>query len=112
MLWITVAMAGARSFAMAANRLIDAAIDARNPRTASRELPAGLLSRMQVVVFAGASLLVFLIAVWQLDPITHWLWPFVIVPMVIYPYLKRSRRSATSGWGWSTGSRRSEPGRR
>ena len=89
MLWITVAMAGARSFAMAANRLIDAAIDARNPRTASRELPAGLLSRMQVVVFAPASLVVFLIAVWQLDPITHWLWPFVIVPMVIYPYLKR-----------------------
>jgi 4-hydroxybenzoate polyprenyltransferase len=89
MLWITVAMAGARSFAMAANRLIDAAIDARNPRTATRELPAGLLSRMQVIVFAGASLVVFLIAVWQLDPITHWLWPFVIVPMLIYPYLKR-----------------------
>jgi 4-hydroxybenzoate polyprenyltransferase len=89
MAWITVAMAGARSFAMAMNRLIDAAIDARNPRTASRELPAGLLSRTQVVVFALASLAVFLVAVWQLKPITHWLWPFVIVPMVVYPYLKR-----------------------
>jgi 4-hydroxybenzoate polyprenyltransferase len=89
MLWITVAMVGARSFAMAANRLIDAAIDARNPRTATRELPAGLLSRTQVIAFALASLAVFLVAVWQLDPVTHWLWPFVIVPMVIYPYLKR-----------------------
>ena len=89
MFWITVAMAGARSFAMAANRLIDAAIDARNPRTASRELPAGLLSRAQVIVFALASLVVFLVAVWQLDPVTRWLWPFVVVPMVIYPYLKR-----------------------
>ena len=89
MIWITVAMAGARSFAMAANRLIDATIDARNPRTAKRELPAGLLSRAQVVVFALASLAVFLIAVWQLDPVTRWLWPFVVVPMLIYPYLKR-----------------------
>jgi 4-hydroxybenzoate polyprenyltransferase len=89
MLWITVAMAGARSFAMAMNRLIDAAIDARNPRTVTRELPAGLLSRVQVVVFAVASLVVFLIAVWQLDPVTHWLWPFVVAPMVVYPYLKR-----------------------
>jgi 4-hydroxybenzoate polyprenyltransferase len=89
MLWITVAMAGARSFAMAMNRLIDAAIDARNPRTATRELPAGLLSRVQVVVFAVASLVVFLIAVWQLDSVTHWLWPFVVAPMVAYPYLKR-----------------------
>ena len=43
--WITVAMFGARSFAMAANRLVDAAIDARNPRTAGRELPAGRLAR-------------------------------------------------------------------
>jgi 4-hydroxybenzoate polyprenyltransferase len=74
---------------MAANRLIDARIDARNPRTATREIPAGLLSRVQVVVFAAGSLAVFLVAVWQLDPITHWLWPFAIVPMVIYPYLKR-----------------------
>ncbi len=85
MVWITVAMVGARSFAMAANRLIDAAIDARNPRTATRELPAGLLSRSQVVLFAAASLVVFLVAVWQLNSVTHWLWPFVIVPMVIYP---------------------------
>jgi 4-hydroxybenzoate polyprenyltransferase len=87
--WITVAMVGARSFAMAVNRLVDAAIDARNPRTAARELPAGRLRRSQVVAFALASLLVFVVGVWQLAPITRWLAPLVVIPMVIYPYLKR-----------------------
>ena len=56
LVWITVAMVGARSFAMAVNRLVDAAIDARNPRTAGRELPAGRLRRSQVIVFAAVSL--------------------------------------------------------
>ena len=82
-------MFGARSFAMAVNRLVDAAIDARNPRTAGRELPAGRLRRSQVIAFAMASLLVFVVGVSQLAPITRWLAPFVVVPMVIYPYLKR-----------------------
>jgi 4-hydroxybenzoate polyprenyltransferase len=88
-LWITVAMVGARSLAMALNRLIDAAIDARNPRTARREIPAGLLSRTNVIAFAVASLIVFLVAVWQLAPITRWLWPIPVAGFVIYPYLKR-----------------------
>jgi 4-hydroxybenzoate polyprenyltransferase len=87
--WVTLAMVGARSLAMALNRVIDAAIDARNPRTARREIPAGLLSRGNVVAFALASLLVFLIAVWQLAPITRWLWPIPVAGFVIYPYLKR-----------------------
>ncbi len=87
--WITVAMVGARSLAMALNRLIDAAIDARNPRTARREIPAGLLSRADVIAFAVASLIVFLVAVWQLAPITRWLWPIPVAGFVIYPYLKR-----------------------
>jgi 4-hydroxybenzoate polyprenyltransferase len=87
--WITVAMVGARSLAMALNRLIDAAIDSRNPRTARREIPAGLLSRGNVVAFALASLIVFLIAVWQLAPVTRWLWPIPVAGFVIYPYLKR-----------------------
>src|SRR5207253_2932609 len=67
LVWITVAMAGARSLAMALNRLIDAGIDACNPRTARRELPSGLLSPAQVAVFCLASLAVFLVAVFQLD---------------------------------------------
>ncbi len=89
LLWITVAMAGARSLAMALNRLIDAEIDARNPRTASRELPSGLLSKAQVWAFSAVSLAVFLVAVWQLDPIVRWLWPIPVAGFVIYPYLKR-----------------------
>jgi 4-hydroxybenzoate polyprenyltransferase len=89
LLWITVAMLGARSLAMGLNRLIDAEIDARNPRTASRELPAGLLSRAQVVAFCLASLSLFLVAVWQLDPIVRWLWPIPVLGFAIYPYLKR-----------------------
>jgi 4-hydroxybenzoate polyprenyltransferase len=87
--WITVAMVGARSFAMAVNRLVDAAIDARNPRTAGREIPAGRLKRSQVILFAAVSLAVFVAGVSQLAPITRWLAPLVVIPMVIYPYLKR-----------------------
>jgi 4-hydroxybenzoate polyprenyltransferase len=89
LLWITVAMIGARSLAMALNRLIDAGIDARNPRTAGRELPRGALSPAQVIIFCALSLLVFLIAVFQLAPIVHWLWPIPVAGFVLYPYLKR-----------------------
>ena len=93
LVWITVAMVGARSLAMGLNSLIDAGLDARNPRTASRELPAGLLSSAQVVLFCAASLAVFLIAVYQLEPLVHWLWPIPVAGFVIYPYLKR--------WTWT-----------
>jgi 4-hydroxybenzoate polyprenyltransferase len=89
LLWITVAMVGARSLAMGLNRLIDEELDARNPRTASRELPAGLLSRTQVVLFCVASLAVFLVAVFQLAHVVRWLWPIPVVGFVVYPYLKR-----------------------
>ena len=92
LLWITVAMVGARSLAMGLNRLIDAGLDARNPRTARRELPSGLLSPLQVGLFCAASLAVFLVAVYQLDPLVHWLWPIPVAGFVVYPYLKR--------WTW------------
>ncbi len=92
LLWITVAMIGARSLAMGLNRLIDAGLDARNPRTAGRELPAGLLSPAAVAIFCAASFAVFLVAVFQLDPLVHWLWPIPVAGFVIYPYLKR--------WTW------------
>lgn len=87
--WITVAMVGARSLAMALNRLIDARIDARNPRTAGRELPRGALASAHVVAFALASLALFLVAVFQLEPIVRWLWPIPVAAFVVYPYLKR-----------------------
>jgi 4-hydroxybenzoate polyprenyltransferase len=89
LLWITVAMVGARSLAMALNRLIDARIDAANPRTATRELPAGALTRAAVVVFCLLSLGVYAVAVWQLDPLVRWLSPIPVVAFVVYPYLKR-----------------------
>jgi 4-hydroxybenzoate polyprenyltransferase len=88
-LWVTVAMVGARSLAMALNRLIDAGIDAANPRTSNRELPSGALSVAAVIGFCIASLFVFLVAVWQLSPIVRWLWPIPVAAFVIYPYLKR-----------------------
>jgi 4-hydroxybenzoate polyprenyltransferase len=89
LLWITVAMVGARSLAMALNRLIDARIDAANPRTASRELPSGALSRVAVIAFCVVSLVVYLAAVWQLDPLVRWLAPIPVIAFVVYPYLKR-----------------------
>jgi 4-hydroxybenzoate polyprenyltransferase len=92
--WITVAMVGARSLAMALNRLIDAGIDARNPRTAGRELPRGVLRPWQVLLFSLASLALFLVAVYQLAPIVRWLWPIPVAAFVIYPYLKR--------WSWAS----------
>jgi 4-hydroxybenzoate polyprenyltransferase len=87
--WVTVAMVGARTLAMSVNRLVDAEIDARNPRTAARELPSGALSRAQVLALCAASLALFLIAVSQLDPIVRWLWPIPVAMFVAYPYLKR-----------------------
>jgi 4-hydroxybenzoate polyprenyltransferase len=92
LLWVTVAMVGARSLAMGLNRLIDAGLDARNPRTAGRELPSGLLSPAVVLAFCALALALFLVAVYQLDPLVHRLWPIPVAGFVIYPYLKR--------WTW------------
>jgi 4-hydroxybenzoate polyprenyltransferase len=89
LVWITVAMVGARTLAMGLNRLIDAGIDARNPRTAGRELPKGLLRPWHVAALCLASLGVFLLAVYQLDPLVRWLWPIPVAAFVVYPYLKR-----------------------
>lgn len=92
MFWITVAMVAARSLGMALNRLIDARIDALNPRTARREMPSGVVGRLQVWVFMLISLAVLVLATFNLPVITRYLWPLVVIPMVVYPYLKR--------WTW------------
>lgn len=89
LLWITVAMVGARSSAMALNRLIDAGIDARNPRTASRELPAGALRRKEVWLFTAVSVVLLVIAAFQLSPPCRYLWPVPLAAFVAYPYAKR-----------------------
>ena len=89
LVWITIAMVGARSLAMGLNRVIDARIDARNPRTAGRELPAGKLSLTQVAGFCLLAFVLYLLACFQLDPVVRWLWPIPLVGFVVYPYLKR-----------------------
>lgn len=86
--WVTLAMIGARSFAMALNRLLDVSTDRRNPRTASRALPRGLISISEVIVFLGASLGVFFLAVYMLPSLCHWLWPVVLLPMALYSLTK------------------------
>jgi 4-hydroxybenzoate polyprenyltransferase len=87
--WLTLAMASARTLAMAANRLIDAGIDAANPRTAQRAIPAGRLRVRDMTLFMAVSLGLFLLAVYNLSPKAQYLWPIAVAPMILYPYLKR-----------------------
>jgi 4-hydroxybenzoate polyprenyltransferase len=87
--WITVAMVGARSAAMALNRLIDAELDARNPRTAGRELPAGRLRRREVIAFTIVSLVLLVLAAFNLAHVCRYLWPIPVAAFVAYPYAKR-----------------------
>ena len=86
---VTVAMVAARTFAMAANRVIDREIDARNPRTAQRELVTGALSLRTVYAGMAVSLAVLALAAWYLAPICLALAPVAVAPLVAYPYAKR-----------------------
>lgn len=88
-LWITVAMVGARSAAMALNRLIDAGLDARNPRTAERELPSGRLGRREVWAFTVVSVALLVVAAFNLSAPCRYLWPIPLAAFVLYPYTKR-----------------------
>jgi 4-hydroxybenzoate polyprenyltransferase len=88
-LWILVAMVGARSAAMAFNRILDADLDARNRRTALRHLPAGLLSRKFAWGFTIAASLVFLFAARELAPLCLWLAPLVLAVLFFYSFCKR-----------------------
>ena len=87
--WVTVAMVGARSAAMGLNRLIDRAIDARNPRTANRAIPAGLLGVREVVVFIVISFALLFVAAFNLDPLAVKLLPIAVFALVFYHYTKR-----------------------
>jgi 4-hydroxybenzoate polyprenyltransferase len=88
-LWICLAMVGARSGAMALNRIIDAHIDARNPRTAQRHLPAGKVGIVEAwgLVIASFALLIF--SAWMLNPLCFFLSPVAIACLVLYSYCKR-----------------------
>ncbi|MGW1789710.1 menaquinone biosynthesis prenyltransferase MqnP [Streptomyces tubercidicus] len=89
LLLVTVAMVGLRTFAMAANRIIDREIDARNPRTAQRELVTGAVSVKSAWTGALIALVIFLGAAALLNPLCLALAPLAVVPMVVYPYGKR-----------------------
>ncbi|MFI1969380.1 4-hydroxybenzoate polyprenyltransferase [Streptomyces cinnamoneus] len=89
LLLVTVAMVGLRTFAMACNRIIDREIDARNPRTAGRELVTGAVSVRSAWTGAGVAVFFFLGAAALLNPLCLALAPIAVVPMVVYPYGKR-----------------------
>ena len=87
--WITAAMVGARSTAMAFNRIADREYDARNPRTSNRALPAGLLSVGFVWAFTLVSASLFFIAAAMLNRLTLWLAPVALASIVLYSFSKR-----------------------
>jgi 4-hydroxybenzoate polyprenyltransferase len=87
--WVTLAMAGARTLAMAVNRLADRFIDAANPRTARRHLPAGLLTPTQVAVAAAAAGVLLLLSAYMLNPLCLALAPLAVLFLVGYSYTKR-----------------------
>ncbi|GGX02981.1 menaquinone biosynthesis prenyltransferase MqnP [Streptomyces chryseus] len=89
LLLVTVAMVGLRTFAMACNRIIDRELDARNPRTANRELVTGAVSVRSAWTGALIAVVVFLGAAAALNPLCLALAPIAVVPMVVYPYGKR-----------------------
>jgi 4-hydroxybenzoate polyprenyltransferase len=87
--WVTLAMVGARTAAMALNRVIDARIDASNPRTSGREIPSGRLGRRDGVVLALLGFGLLALAGWSLNPLTLALLPVAVLFLAVYPYTKR-----------------------
>ncbi|MCL2760533.1 MAG: putative 4-hydroxybenzoate polyprenyltransferase [Desulfuromonadales bacterium] len=88
-LWIIVAMVGARTAAMGLNRLIDAEIDGKNPRTKGRAIPAGFIGKGTVAFFVALSLLILIYAAYRLNPLCLKLSPIAIFFLFLYSYSKR-----------------------
>jgi 4-hydroxybenzoate polyprenyltransferase len=103
LLWIVVAMVAARSAAMAFNRLADAAIDAANPRTRTRALPAGHLSPAFVATFVVLSSGIFIAAAAQLNRLALWLSPVALAVLLLYSYTKRFTRWSHVVLGFALG---------
>ena len=99
-LWIVVAMVGARSAAMAFNRLADKKIDAANPRTATRAIPAGSLSANFVALFTVASSALFFVAAFELNRLTLLLSPIALASVLLYSYTKRFTSLSHLVLGW------------
>lgn len=101
--WIVVAMVAARSAAMSFNRLADASIDAANPRTRTRALPAGTLTPNFVAMFVLVSCGVFVLAAWQLNRLTLALSPVALAVVLLYSYTKRLTRWSHLALGFALG---------
>ncbi len=101
--WILIAMLSARSAAMAFNRLADAAIDAANPRTRTRALPAGHLSHAFVATFVIVACAIFILAASQLNRLTLWLSPVALAILLLYSYTKRFTRWSHLALGFALG---------
>ncbi len=112
---VLCAMVGARSAAMTFNRLLDASYDARNPRTAMRELPSGTVKKVHAVLFTAASSLLFLLSAWLLNPLCFFLSPIALGIVLFYSFTKRFTRlchiflglslsiAPLGGWAAATG---------
>src|SRR5215469_7263212 len=103
LVWIAVAMVGARSAAMAFNRLVDAEIDARNPRTRMRHLPTGALSRGFAWIFVAAACIVFLLAAAALNSLCLRLAPLALAIVFFYSFTKRFTSFSHLVLGFSLG---------
>ncbi|HEX7122254.1 MAG TPA: UbiA family prenyltransferase, partial [Gemmatimonadaceae bacterium] len=90
--WVVVAFTAARFAAMGFNRIADREIDARNPRTAARELPRGLLTVRQAWLAVLIAMVVFVWAAWRLNPLCGWLSPVALAWVLFYSYTKRFTR--------------------
>ncbi len=103
LLWIVVAMVAARSAAMSFNRLADASIDAANPRTQARALPAGILTHGFVRAFVLFSAGVFVLAAWELNLLAFLLSPVALAVLLFYSYTKRFTRWSHVVLGFALG---------
>ena len=90
--WIVVAFTAVRFAAMGFNRIVDRDIDAKNPRTANRELPRGTLTIRQASLAVLVASLLFIVAAWQLNPLCGWLSPIALGWVLFYSYTKRFTR--------------------
>jgi 4-hydroxybenzoate polyprenyltransferase len=103
LIWIVVAMVAARSAAMAFNRLADASLDAANPRTRTRALPAGQLTPVFVATFVIVSSVIFVVAAGQLNRLALWLSPLALVVLLLYSFTKRFTRWSHLVLGFALG---------
>jgi 4-hydroxybenzoate polyprenyltransferase len=103
LIWIVIAMVAARSAAMAFNRLADASIDAANPRTRTRALPAGQLTPVFVTTFVLISSAIFVVAAAQLNRLALWLSPVALAVLLLYSYTKRFTRWSHLVLGFALG---------